>query len=402
MSNHPVYLEISEIESHINSIKSEKNKIDFLLSIREELIHLCYHVSDKKIDKYLEDYNIISRFPKILYNPSNDIYQTHISGSEHILLLKHIDSVLLPWVREYITKLDSSIKENTSGIIKDYKIFDFDIVKVIDYANQLQEDKINYLFWIMDQYADYYYVIYQVQVSDSENNVEKVREVIRRSPFCIKIYSCINALRRHPEIILPNVHEEERLKSIQFISSFYFNDEPLVFEFNFKRIKGHLNSLKDKNEKISYLEYVKKEAKQNKLYFVNNDKLIDLLENIEIEIEYIDRVPNIPISVKPQIVNNPKMNHLIKFRWQKDNVLLPYLFEVLLDEGFISQSDYEDRHKFIEQSFLKKNGKPFTAKETDQSEVNYHSNTKTNKKPRNAFKVDRIAEKLKSKEKKPK
>lgn len=50
--------------------------------------------------------------------------------------------------------------------------------------------------------------------------------------------------------------------------------------------------------------------------------------------------------------------------------------------------------------FLKKDGKPFTAKEVAQTRDNYLSNSKHNNKPRNAFKVDRAIEKVKSKEKK--
>ncbi|MCX6157795.1 MAG: hypothetical protein NTY74_07440 [Ignavibacteriae bacterium] len=228
--------------------------------------------------------------------------------------------------------------------------------------------------------------------------------------------------------------------------------------FNVIYFREHLKKFKNDIEKLEYLKYVKNEytdlyyhyndaelgiyLKEHKMddkveinymvnLFTNNVNRVEssryssflknignyLLPFVEKEINNLIADLNEPLRIrelkktedlispddaKPALKADSDAFCILKFRWQKENVLLPYLFEVLLDEGFISHSDYENRHDFIEQSFLKKNGKPFPSKESDQSELNYRSNSKNNKKPRNAFKVDRVAEKLKAKAKRPK
>lgn len=68
----------------------------------------------------------------------------------------------------------------------------------------------------------------------------------------------------------------------------------------------------------------------------------------------------------------------------------------LFQEGFINSGDNELRKEFIEQSFYKKSGKIFSAKEVSSVESNIKANRKNNYKPIKAHKVDRVIDDIKS------
>lgn len=399
MSDFPVFFEVSEIKSHLESLKSNKKKIEYLIFLREELIMLCYHYCDDMIDKYLSENNIKSKFDKIVYYPINDIYQTHISYSEHILLLKHIDTVLLPYVREYLSKLDLSIIEDTSKIIEDHKLFDFQIRKIIDYINLLKDEKVAYLEWLKSEYISYVLRRNKWKIKRGELDVKTVFKEIYDSTLFSKIDVYINALMRHPEMVLQYDENAVHKKLLRQLRNKYFEKEMSVMKFNFSDIKAYANNIGDNNKKILYLEYVKKEARQNKYLFFKQTVLDNLIDEINIEIEFLNISLNYSEKPETDKAQLSKNTNLVKLRWQKDNVLLPYLFDVLFNEGFLDEKDLVDRHKVIAQSFLKNNGKPFTAKESDSAEGCYRSNTKSNGKPRNAYKVDKVIERLKKKSK---
>lgn len=290
----PVLFEIEEIISHIKTLKVKKYIIDYLINSREELILICYHFSDYQIEKYLQNRNIKLKFEKLPYHAFGDIEQTHVSRSEYIQFLRHIDKELLPFVRKELSKLYKDIKEDKSKIIKDYKIFNFQIKNILNYSNELSEDKISYLNWIKMEYIkdnNKKFNSNSLKVSSDDNLERNIRFFeILRSPFIKAVDFRINLLKRNPSLIIRNnsadfFNDLKKIKRAQL-----FKSEPFLFEFKFNEIKKRLESLKNFNKKLLYLVYVKKETLQN-IDLLNDDKnSVPFLDKIDIEINYINEM----------------------------------------------------------------------------------------------------------------
>jgi len=146
--------------------------------------------------------------------------------------------------------------------------------------------------------------------------------------------------------------------------------------------------------------HVRKEALQNRNLIQMKDPYESFFRYIDIEINFYkdkQKIENEAVKQKTTIESpdaKPQKD-TIRLHWQSDDVLIPYLMEQLFQEGFINNSDFELRRDFIEQSFYKKNGSIYNAKEAGTAESNYKINK--NEKPRNAHKVDRIIDNLISK-----
>lgn len=136
----------------------------------------------------------------------------------------------------------------------------------------------------------------------------------------------------------------------------------------------------DDNIKLLYLKYI---------LDLNNNSIYHNVDSLKAEINILQDY----IYSTPEDSN--KRSDYIKIQWSGENVLLTQLFKEIYESGLISKSEYDKRIKFISQSFLKKNGKPFTEKELIQAENNLLDNI--DKKPRSSFKVEKIADNLKKK-----
>lgn len=234
--------------------------------------------------------------------------------------------------------------------MKDYKLF-FNVIQFKDYLKKFKDasEKLEYLKYVKNEYSDLFYHYNDVELG-----------------------------------MFLKEHNLDDKVEINYLVGLFTN--------KLNRVDGSMYASFLKNIRDRLLPFVEKEIS------ILNTELNEPTLNKEIK-NNEDLVSPEVIKTASDVIVNP--NNLIKLRWQKENVLLTYLFDALFKEGFISNDDYSDRHKFIAQSFIKSNGKPFTSKESDQSQLNYSNNKKTNKKPRNAFKVDRVIEKVKSKTKKP-
>lgn len=154
----------------------------------------------------------------------------------------------------------------------------------------------------------------------------------------------------------------------------YFGDFGFV-EYRYDYLKQHLS--------YYVLPYIKKEFMK---YNGNQNSSNSNTENVE-SLKNDDKSDKVVSDI---IKLNP-----IRLHWQSDNILIPYLLERLFEENFINYSDYELRRDFIEQSFYKKSGGIFSAKEAGSAESNYKLNTES--KPKNSHKVDRVIDDIKSK-----
>lgn len=219
-----------------------------------------------------------------------------------------------------------------------------------------------------------------------------------------KEYFNVMALKEHLGLYYTGKNSKSRLSFLNFLKeeyedlcNHYTDDDVEVF---LKQHDMYVDFYQEMD--FAYSNYDNSVVKNSRFSYFLGVVSKSLLTFVIKEINKIENLNKLTENDINNQINDSEMRigDTIKMKWQKDNVLIPYLFELLFNEGFILQSDYEDRHKFIEQSFLKKSGKPFTAKESDQMELNYKSNSKSNKKPRNGFKAERVVEKLKSKEKK--
>ena len=143
--------DVSCIEKHISKLSNEK-KLEYILSLRDLCIDMCYHWDDKRIGSLIESTGLKHDYEPIPYFASMDLDQTHISRSLYIKFLRHLNDTLLPFLRKRIFELDPDIKEDTSKIIKDYPVFYFDYKMILDYSETLKEDKVAYLEWILSEY----------------------------------------------------------------------------------------------------------------------------------------------------------------------------------------------------------------------------------------------------------
>ena len=411
MSKYTFYFQISEIEKYLDTLKKDE-KIEYLISLRDSLIDVCYHTSDKDL-KYLLDNPLFSdKSESIPYYKSTDFEQTHISRSVYINFLRYIDGTLLPFVRNNLKKLDKNIKEDIGKIIKDYPVFDFNHEEVLDFSETLKHDKIAYLEWILKEY---------INLCENRPDLDPYYDYDNQyqgSLFKEEITKRIAAIKRYPKMTFKKFADKkteiEKQKETPLMNKVESKKDPILFEFNFEKIKEHLKSFKNPSDTIFYLEFIKKEAKHFQDSFIPGKLYLDLINSLDIEIEFyskkltktsksllaIEKNDSIDIKNKYGKDDNLPQNNIIKMRWKKENVLLPYLFKVLFEEGFISETDYKMRHKFIEQSFNRKNGLPFTFKISDQTESNYKTNIKTNHKPKNAFMIDKVISNVNKKSRK--
>ncbi len=111
-----------------------------------------------------------------------------------------------------------------------------------------------------------------------------------------------------------------------------------VYNFRFDDIKKHCDALTTPEEKILYLEYVKKEKNNSRdgldleLYF-NGPSFIEKIEN---EIDYIKT------EMKLKIKDTKQVERIDKIVWLKNRQDFVALFDVLMNSGFISYKKDKD------------------------------------------------------------
>lgn len=392
-SNIPAFYEIEEINKYLNSLPTKERKLDYLKLLYEEYIYIAYNSSDTILKLYLRMESIDTKYPPIPYIEDIDVYQTHISRSKYIIFLKKIDEVLLPFVRNEIRKYDKSFTEDESKIIKDYPVFDFNTDEIIKFSHTLKKDKFSYLEWIRLKRMYYFKEVLYPKLRRA-----KVDEKIKRDELYQELTRMMITMKRHPEsekeIIMKNNNSPTDRKS-----ELYW-DENGFCEFSLNAIKE--NAKKEENTKsaVIYLLRIKKEAMQLKNLMAKSDYNKSFFSQLDIEISFYkekQKIENEAISIQPSdetSVSEPQKEP-IRLHWQSDDVLIPYLMKSMFDEGFINNADFDARKDFIEQSFYKKSGKIFTAKEVSSVESNYDLNT--DNKPRKAFKVERVINNMKAK-----
>lgn len=111
-----------------------------------------------------------------------------------------------------------------------------------------------------------------------------------------------------------------------------------VYDFRFDDVKKHCDTLTTPEEKILYLEYVKKEKNNSRdgldleLYF-NGPSFIEKIEN---EIDYIKT------EMKLKIKDTKQVERIDKIVWLKNRQDFVALFDVLMNSGFISYKKDKD------------------------------------------------------------
>lgn len=105
-------------------------------------------------------------------------------------------------------------------------------------------------------------------------------------------------------------------------------EEYPVFGFNFEKVKAHVDNIKKQEEKIIYLEYVKKEKA------INNDGLLELYMGLTFE-QKIDK--EIKFLRKKLKLQNPYMAEgYDKIVWSRNKQDFAPLFDLFMQLGFIT------------------------------------------------------------------
>ena len=389
----PVFFEIEELENHIKSLPSNDLKLEYLINLYNEYVTVCYYFFEYQIKNYLNSKNLDKKYPSIIYYPSTDKYQTHISSSKYITFLQLIDKKLLPFVRKEIRKYNRSFKEDKSKLIKDYPFFGYDFKKIINFIHTLKSDKLSYIRQIFYKRFDYLLV-----ENAGQENVE-LKHDIQNDELLNELRKMLITYERYPELL--NQKNEMFINSDKDEPDLFKNDKSLC-GFKLSGIKEHAKKIKNTEDAILYLMRVRKEALQNRHLIPDKNINHSFFTNLDHELDYYNKKQKVENEViSKQSISKTESSETqidpIRLHWQSDDTLIPYLMKRLFDEGFINNADYELRKDFIEQSFYKRSGKIFTSKEVSAVESNTKANRKSNYKPGKAHKVDRVIGDLKSK-----
>lgn len=288
MKESPKYFTVLEIETHLKKLTSEKKKVKYLIELLEEFKEVCYYYNDYDIEKYITRHNLTNKYKRERYNRYADFEQTHINNSEYRKFLRHIDS-LLQFVRSQMNKLKIKPKLDDNKISKDYKIFNYDTQQVLDYSNGLGKEKIPYLLWILQ---DYYR-----NTLDNINNMIPIPVIkgkyispessVISSEFFIKVHQRLQILKENPNNLVFNSYNEamKYLKKIKLEDINAKNKD--LCGFNFDKIKEHANNMKNPNERLLYLQRVKKEEAQIKGIIKKDFLGLSFEEKLNAEIEYV-------------------------------------------------------------------------------------------------------------------
>ncbi len=306
---------------------------------------IVYHCENAKssLEEYLLDLKELQRDINKQINIYDRIFQHYDSNYNSVNKNEKEYNIIFDscrLARSRIEKLIENVEKkilNKDNINK-YPLL-FEVLEIKTYLKDLSstEEKLSFLNYLLDELIDisYHYKDVDIETVLNQNNLQT--KYTRR----------------------------------RYLSDFETFDEDCEYKYLKNLLIG------------TVIPFIEKEIMKYK----NNQKInFSTTENIEIP--DVNDKPNEAISKK--IIFNP-----IRLHWQSDNILIPYLLERLFQEGFINNSDFELRRDFIEQSFYKKNGSIFSAKEAGSAESNYKLNTES--KPKNSHKVDRAIVDLKSK-----
>lgn len=384
----PVLFEIEKIKQHVDSLGSEKDKLNYFIDLREEYFLVCFCFNDEAISSYLYEMKLKHKYEYLPYNAESDIYQTHVSRSGYIRFLRLINDTLLPYVISELKKMVDNYEEEKSMITFDFPVFNFDISKVINYSDTLKENKIDYLEKILRDRA------YYIKRECDKDLFLNYQYELSNDPFTIAIEKKMYDMKRYPELMsaVPPV-EKRNKKSRKSIMKVKI--DPGLCNFDIEKIREKVKSMNTPREQLLFVEYVRKEASHNKNNFNDENVYDELIKFLNIEISFYYkavRMSSLPANVN---IEAPLIKDPVRFHWQDDNTLIPYLIKLLYDEGFISPADWENRKEFIEQSFFKKNGGIFKANEVPAVEQGIELNK--NSKPQKSFKDERVMKKLISK-----
>ena len=201
-------------------------------------------------------------------------------------------------------------------------------------------------------------------------------------------------MKRYPELMVTLSTKEMQNKKSK-TTKMKVKLDPDLCNFDIEKIRKKLKSLNTPNEKLIYIEYVRKEAKHNKNNFSSENEFDELIKFLNIETGFYYKTLQLSSLSKGVNIENSSIKEPVRFHWQDDNTLIPYLIKLLYNEGFISPADWENRKEFIEQSFYKNEGDIFTAKEV--ASVEHGMKYNVGEKPRKSFKAERIVKKMKLK-----
>ncbi len=168
------------------------------------------------------------------------------------------------------------------------------------------------------------------------------------------------------------------------------NEEFELFNFDFEKIKKHSEGLETNNEKLLYLEYVKKEKlnKEDVLdveLFFNGPKFTDKIEN---EINFIKSKVELD---KTQKFKNGKVDSAAELIWWKGTEgQLIYLYEELVKKNLIDSSQNDRKYVLLSKHFKNKKGEQYTNKQLAQTAQNLVANK--NLKPKNSDIIDNISD----------
>jgi hypothetical protein len=172
------------------------------------------------------------------------------------------------------------------------------------------------------------------------------------------------------------------------------------WDFDFEKVKEHLETLPDTISKIKYLMLQIKEYRQAKDWVDWDKHKVYFDKQCEMEIKVLKEIAsmdNTPSEKKESThLQTPPLEILINdnapIKWTGTSGQLVYLFELLREKDFLPTS--LDLQATIKKHFVDSRGKTFTS--LKQSKQNY-LNSKTGK-PQRADELEKLTDKTKENE----
>lgn len=161
-----------------------------------------------------------------------------------------------------------------TGDNRDYPTFQFNSEKVLDYSNDLEKGKIKYLETILNNYCIHIadkFKDHSTSFPETFEKIKSVDQIIKESKFYKEIAKRIGQLKKFgEEVIINNSFDKaiERISKLHQEGIKKKRKEMLspknIFKFDFAKVQKYCYELESIDERILYLEYVKKEYLNSK------------------------------------------------------------------------------------------------------------------------------------------
>jgi hypothetical protein len=278
----------------------------------------------------------------------------------------------------------------TNRPLENVRAYGFDFAKVMKHCKQIPAFK-DQLFYLMQ--VDMVHMGKKLYVDKTPNGYRTTEEAWE---FHTNLRAEVER-RRH---LLKSAEDKEDGETFTKVKNGELKIHP-IFEFDYERIMSYLSRFDTLNERLIYLNYVKKE-----------------LSNLLAESDFYDKVPVVftPDLVKTQLENEieflrsqvelslskgsthgkPKGDSADKIQWTGSEAQLVYLFELLFQSQFIARAQWEKSFRTIADHFVNKKGEALDNKQLAQTAQNIQGNK--NKEPKGANGLQQIVRQVKDRE----